>query len=348
VTPLDPGQDRPMALARHWAVATLASGSLVLAAIALWELRTMLTLLLVAFTLAAGMRAGVEALKGRGIPAAPAILLQYAVLLGLFALLVALVVPPALNELSAALGGIPPSPGEVQEKARHATGVRRDLLVALEHLLQRAPTRTQLLHPALDAGRTIGLLAARTAFTLAVAAYWILERDRALALVATLVPAGRRRAVLDAWLLVESRLGAYVRRVFVMVLVVSAVLSIAYFLLGVPYALLLGPFSGVIEVVPVVGPLLAGVAAIGLASTVSLQLALETAAVFVVFRLTQDYLINPRVFGGAVGLAPLVVLVSASAVGVVLGPAAVALATPLAAICVTIVEVVTLRRPGME
>ena len=58
------------------------------------------------------------------------------------------------------------------------------------------------------------------------------------------------------------------------------------------------------------------------------------------FRLIQDYLINPRVFGGAVGLPPLVVLVSASVVGVVLGPAAVALATPLAAICVTVVEVV--------
>jgi hypothetical protein len=46
---------------------------------------------------------------------------------------------------------------------------------------------------------------------------------------------------------------------------------------GVPYALLLGPFSGVIEIVPIVGPLLAGGAAIGLALTVSWQLALETA-----------------------------------------------------------------------
>jgi predicted PurR-regulated permease PerM len=180
-------------------------------------------------------------------------------------------------------------------------------------------------------------------FTLAVAAYWIRERERALALVAGLVPAGKRRAFLEAWLLVESRLGAYLRRVFLRVLVVSAVLSTSYLALGVPYALLVGPFSGVIEIVPVVGPLLAGVAAIGLAVTVSWQLALETAAVFVVFRLIQDYLINPRVFGGAVGLPPLVVLVSASAVGIVLGPAAVALATPLAAICATVVEVVRVR-----
>jgi predicted PurR-regulated permease PerM len=335
-----------MALAKPWAVVTLVAGSIVLAAIALWELRTMLTLLLVAFTLAAGMRPGVEAARRHGIPVLPTILLHYAVLLGLLALAVAFVVPPALSEVRAALGGLPPTPGDIHEKMRHSSGVRRDVLVALEDFLRRAPTRGALLHPAVDAGRAIGVLVGRIVFTFAVAAYWILERERALALLAKLVPSTRRRALLDAWRLVESRLGAYVRRVFLMMLVVSAVLSTAYVLLGVPYAVLLGPFSGVIEIVPIVGPLLAGAAAIGLAFTVSVQLALETAAVFVVFRLVQDYLINPRVFGGAVGLAPIVVIVSASVAGVVLGPAAVALATPLAAICVTVLEVVVGRRPA--
>jgi predicted PurR-regulated permease PerM len=216
--------------------------------------------------------------------------------------------------------------------------------LALEHLLRRAPTRGELLHPAIEAGRRIGGILAGIVFTFAVAAYWIVERERVLGLVATLVPPGKRRTVRDAWLLVESRLGAYLRGVFTMVVLVSTVLSTLYVLLGVPYALLLGPFSGVIEIVPIVGPLLAGGAAIGLALTISWQLALETAAVFVGFRLIQDYLINPRVIGRAVGLPPLVVLVSASVVGVVLGPAAVALATPLAAISVTVIEVVLGRR----
>jgi len=212
--------------------------------------------------------------------------------------------------------------------------------LALEHLLRRAPTRDELLHPAIEAGRRIAAILAGIVFTFAVAAYWIVERERVLGLVATLVPPGKRRTVRDAWLLVESRLGAYLRGVFTMVVLVSTVLSTLYVLLGVPYALLLGPFSGLIEIVPIVGPLLAGGAAIGLALTISWQLALETAAVFVGFRLIQDYLINPRVIGRAVGLPPLVVLVSASVVGVVLGPAAVALATPLAAISVTVIEVV--------
>jgi len=332
-----------MTLAKQWAVSTLVAGSIAVAAIAVWELRTVLTLVLLAFTLAAGMRPGVEALGRRRVPAMPAILLHYLVLLGLLALLVAFVVPPALTEVRTSLGGLPPSPSAVHERAQAASGVHRQVLLAFERLLRRAPTRGDLAHPAIEAGRRIGVLAAGIAFTLAVAAYWIVERRRALALLAGLGPPGKRTTIVETWLVVESLLGAYVRRVFVMVLFVSTVLSTLYVLLGVPEALLLGPFSGVVELVPIVGPLLAGAAATGLAVTVSWQLAVETVAAFVAFRLIQDYLINPRVFGGAVGLPPLVVLVSASVVGVVLGPAAVALATPLAAICVTVVEVVRAR-----
>jgi len=113
----------------------------------------------------------------------------------------------------------------------------------------------------------------------------------------------------------------------------------AYWLLGVPYALILGPFSGVVELVPVVGPFVAGAAAVLAALTVSMTLAAEALAVFVVFRLLQDYVINPRFIGGGVGVPPLVVLAAAAAVGLLLGPVAVVVATPLAAVGVTVFEI---------
>jgi predicted PurR-regulated permease PerM len=333
-----------MTVARTWAVVTLVSGSIVVAAVVLWALRTVLVLMLVAFTIAVGMRKSVEWLRGRGVPASVAILLHYAVLLGLLALVLVFVVPAALDEVRAALGAVPPSPTDVHERVQGSSGVRREVLSAVERALRRAPTQSQLVHPLVQAGRTILTIAGGVAFTLAVAAYWLVERERALRLIGELLSPAKRQVVLDTWLEVELRLGAYLRGVSIMVVLVSTVLSACYFLLGVPYPLLLGPFSGVIEIVPIVGPLLAGVAAIGVALTVSVRLALETTLVFIGFRLIQDYVINPRVIGGAVDLPPLLVLLSASTVGVALGPAAVALATPLAAICVTVAEVALGRR----
>jgi predicted PurR-regulated permease PerM len=58
----------------------------------------------------------------------------------------------------------------------------------------------------------------------------------------------------------------------------------------------------------------------------------------------QDYVLGPRILGHAVGLPPLVTLVSVSVIGVVLGPASVPIATPLACIVVANLGVV-LERP---
>ena len=56
-----------------------------------------------------------------------------------------------------------------------------------------------------------------------------------------------------------------------MITFVSTVLSIAFWAIGVPYWLLLGVFAGIVEIVPVVGPLIAGVAAILAGLTVDVQ-----------------------------------------------------------------------------
>jgi predicted PurR-regulated permease PerM len=332
------------AVGRAWAVYVLVAGSVGVAALALWQLRALLALLLLAFTIAAAMRPTVEALRRRRVPLSLAILLHYVVLLVLVALVVAAVLPAARRQIDTALGGLPPRPAEIDRAARHATGHEADLLRALARALRRLGTGERLLHPAIAATRTLIEIAGAVAFTLASAAYWIVERERALRLLTQLLPPAKRQTLLGTWLAVEERLGRYLRQVVLMLVVVSLVLSACYSLLGVPYSLLLGPFSGFVEIVPVVGPLIAGCAAILLGLTVSLKLALEAGAVFGAFRLLQDYVINPRLIGGRVGVPPLVVLLAASAVGLLLGPAAVVVATPVAAIVVTLFSVVVQRR----
>jgi predicted PurR-regulated permease PerM len=56
-------------------------------------------------------------------------------------------------------------------------------------------------------------------------------------------------------------------------------------------------------------------------------------------RLLEDYLVMPKILGDAVGLSPLLVLVSVTAVGILFSGWAVLFAVPLAAIIVTIFDV---------
>jgi predicted PurR-regulated permease PerM len=125
-----------------------------------------------------------------------------------------------------------------------------------------------------------------------------------------------------------------------MICFVSTVLSLAFWLIGMPYWLLLGIFAGLVEIVPVVGPLAAGALAVGVGLTVSIKMAALAAGCVYGLRLLQDYVINPRVLGGAVGLSPLLVLIAVSIVGVVLGPFYVLIAVPLASLLVTVMDVV--------
>ena len=99
---------------------------------------------------------------------------------------------------------------------------------------------------------------------------------------------------------------------------------------------------------PIVGPLAAGAVAIGVGLTVGWTVALGAGIAVLVLRQLQDYVIGPRVMGHAVGLSPLVVLVSVVTVGYLLGPIYVLIAIPLASIAATLVDVVVRGRDPAE
>jgi predicted PurR-regulated permease PerM len=117
-------------------------------------------------------------------------------------------------------------------------------------------------------------------------------------------------------------------------------LSLAFWLDGEPYWLLLGIFAGVFEIVPVIGPIVVGALAIGVGFTVNWQTAVGAAIAVLVLRQLEDYLVTPRVMGRAVGLSPLLVLVSVTTVGILLGAFWILLAIPMAAVVATLVDVV--------
>jgi len=89
-----------------------------------------------------------------------------------------------------------------------------------------------------------------------------------------------------------------------------------------------------------VGPLVAGALAIGVGLTQGWHVALFAGLIVLGLRQFEDYVVVPRVLGHAVGLSPLVVLVSVSTVGILLGGFYVLLAIPIAAVLATLIDVV--------
>ena len=326
--------------AKRAAVATLVIGSVVVLALAFWKIRLLVALIFFAFIIAAAMRPGIEALRRRGIPRGFGIAAHYLAFFAFIAAILWLVVPNATEQVSNALGDLPSSSEELEERASQSTGVRREILEGVQQRLEELPSASELVDPALEIGFLgfeilIGLF-----FVFASAAYWIFERQRAMDLVTSLIPRPRRKKVRDTWDLIDLKLGAYVRGQALLIVIVGTVLSGVFWAIGLPYWVLIGVFAGIVEIVPVIGPITAGAVAVGVGLTVSWQLALAAGLTVLIVRLLEDYIIIPRVLGEAVGLSPLLVLFSITSVALLFGEFAVLLAIPLAAVLATLVDVI--------
>ena len=330
--------------ARKAFTAAVVVGAVVVVALALWKVRVLIALLFLAFIVAAAMRPGVDALRRRRVPRGVGIGLHNQALGGLVTALLWLVVPRAIDQVGGALEGVPSSQQELEEEARQSTGLRRQLLEGLRERLEELPSGEQLVDPALELGLLGFEVAIGIFFVLASAAYWIFERERAVTLVTSLLPRPRRKKVRDTWNLIDLKLGAYVRGQLILILLVATVLSVIFWAIGLPYWILIATFAGIVEIIPVIGPLVAGALAVGVGLTVSPGVAAAAGIAVLVVRLLEDYIVIPRVLGDAVGLSPLLVLVSVTATALLFGEFAVLLAIPIAAVIGTLIDVIVLNK----
>ena len=327
--------------ARRAATATLVAVAIIVAALALWKLRVVIALLFLGFVIASAMRPSVEWLHRRAhVPRSVGVVLHYVGFLAAIGLFLYLVVPVAITQIDRAIGNVPTSTSQLHRAAVHSHGIRHEILSAVDKRLRQLPSGASLLHPAITVTKTIFEILVGILFMFAVGAYWIFERDSTIALVQSMVPRKHRRVTRDTWVLIDMKLGAFVRGQFLLVVLVATLLSLAFWLDGEPYWLLLGSFAGLVELVPIVGPLAAGAVAIAVGLTAGWMVALGAGIAVLVLRQLEDYVIAPRIMGHAVGLSPLVVLVSVIGIGYLLGPVYVLIAIPIASVAATLVDVV--------
>jgi predicted PurR-regulated permease PerM len=134
---------------------------------------------------------------------------------------------------------------------------------------------------------------------------------------------------------------SYLRGQVFLVVLVSAVLFLALYSLGVRFALIIAIFSGFAEIVPIFGPIIAGaIAAIAvlISGTANFPYlpnwegALVVVVIYFVVRHLEDYFVIPYVMGRIVELHPLVILFAVLSGGHLFGVLGLILAVPIAGV----------------
>jgi predicted PurR-regulated permease PerM len=130
----------------------------------------------------------------------------------------------------------------------------------------------------------------------------------------------------------NATLSAFVRAQLIACMLVGVLSGIGFALLGNPYAVLLGVVAAVLEVVPLIGPLLVAIIAVVIAALHDPMLAVWTAVFLTALRVVEDYVIYPRLIGRDIHLHPLVVILAVLAGAELDGIAGVFIAVPVVAL----------------
>ncbi len=103
-------------------------------------------------------------------------------------------------------------------------------------------------------------------------------------------------------------LGRYIRSLLILSGATLTIYSIAFSIAGVPYALLLAALAGILEFIPVIGPLGAAVVCLVVSGLAGYDHLLLLLGFLIVYRLFQDYVLNPYLMSDGVEVPPLLVL----------------------------------------
>ena len=316
-------------------VATVAAGFWLL-----YYYRLILLIFFTAIVLGTAFKPLVEWLHRRGVSRLISLILVYLIVVLIIAGFLWISIPILIKQTFELVGSIP----QIYQDLR-ATLLKSPSMI-LNNLGWNMPLDIRLILAKVpQEARTFDTVTRVLAFTAAfikvflaaiaiflLTSFWILEGDHAIRTLFLYLPSRFRKTGQVLYKDVETRLGAFLRGQFFLCLVIALLAFISYLLIGIPNALLLAIIAGVLEAVPIFGPVLGAIPALFVAYSLDPTLVLWVIGSTTIIQQLENYLLVPRIMGTAVGVNPIITLLILATFSSLLGLPGALLAIPSAAI----------------
>lgn len=182
-----------------------------------------------------------------------------------------------------------------------------------------------------DIGSTINMMF--VAFIIPFLVFYMLKDFKLIERTTlTFVPKKHRREMIRLFLDIDDALGNYIRGQFIVCLIVGTLAYIGYWLVGMPYPLLLASIVAVFNIIPYLGPFFGAAPALIMASTISWKMVLLVAAVNLVVQILEGNVISPQVVGRSLHMHPLMIIFALLVGGEFAGVIGLILAVPFFAV----------------
>ena len=165
---------------------------------------------------------------------------------------------------------------------------------------------------------------------LSLSFYMLVRKEGIRGFLRSITPQKHQEYVFDLTARIQYKMGRWLIGQLVLILIIFAFDYLVLYFLGVPYALILALLGGLLEVIPYIGPTLALIPAALVGLTVSPFTALLVIILYIVIQQSENYVITPLVMKKAVGLDPVIIILSLLIGGILAGFLGVLIAVPFA------------------
>lgn len=297
--------------------------------------------LFVAVVFSTGLRPAVEWLARRGIPRPVAAVFLFAIILAALVAILVLMIPLFTDQGDAMMRTL----------TGYYSSFRSSLLNSpsdiVSHLARRLPISLQFLGNIQGVeGTEVDQVATATTYArdliwailmllmeLILIFFLIIDRDSILLFNLSFVPTARRQQAREFVESIEHMVSDFLRGQALLSLSIFILSLIAYLLIGLPNAIVLALFAGLMEAIPLIGPFIGAIPALLLVMTVAPQKVIWVVVATVIVQQLENHILVPRIMQKSVGVSPVVTLLAfvffSSLFGLVGGLLAVPLATTL-------------------
>ena len=342
-----------MSSAAHWSPRQVVAGTLVAAAVVgalalVLEFYGALVSLFVGVLLASAVQPLVARLEKR-MPRATAALLVHVAMVGLAIGFTIVLLPLIVDQVRELWSSLPDLYASLhQNLVGSPSASLRRIAAALPTKLDPGAGGASLdsLSFALEGLGRLSSALLVAAGIIALSYGWSVGGERTVRALLLMLPLDRRAEAGELVDAATDKLAAFVRGQLILCAAVGALAFVAYTIIGLPHAAALAMMAGVLEAVPMIGPILGAIPAALVGLTVDPVMALWVGVATIVIQVAENYILVPRIMDRSVGVNPLVTILAITAFSALLGVPGALLAIPLAALAQLLLERFLLDSPG--
>jgi predicted PurR-regulated permease PerM len=325
----------------HWPPRRIVAGTLVVCAVAgafalLVLARHVLFLLFIAIVLSTALAPLVAWMTRRGLPRNLSISLVFALLLTVLVAPGVIGLPMLVDQGQALLHSLPESYEEFRQKIAQISPSIAEQLPEQPAWVHREDEVIESALGTMSKALSYSGLLLHGGFLILVVILmsflWSLHEERTIRSMLLFLPPERRAEAGEVVEAIENKVGAYIRGQGLLCLAVGTMSLVAYFIIGLPHALALSIVAGILEAVPVFGPVLGAVPPLLVALSVDPTKIVWVVVAAIAIQQSENYLLVPRIMDRSVGVNAVVTLLAIAGFSALEGLAGAVLAIPMAAI----------------